>query len=191
LSQVLLVEDDPAVRESVCDVLGDCGIEVACAANGREALDALKVDRARLILLDLHMPVMDGWTFRKAQKQDPAIASIPVVVLTTREGLKRGYIDADDWVAKPLEADELIETVQRYCAGPPRSGELSRWLRAIRPRIAQALGESHPLCTHIDRALAEEDDATMRLVRDLFADDALPNEERLRIGPLPAPPRDP
>ena len=69
---ILVVDDDPDIRDSLREVLEDEGYEVACVGNGREALDHLKTANPRpcVILLDLMMPVMDGWQFRKEQKQD-------------------------------------------------------------------------------------------------------------------------
>ena len=75
---ILVVDDDPDIRDSLREVLEDEGYEVACVGNGREALDHLKTANPRpcVILLDLMMPVMDGWQFRKEQKQDAEIAGI-------------------------------------------------------------------------------------------------------------------
>ena len=79
-----MVDDDPDIRDSLREVLEDEGYEVACVGNGREALDHLKTASPRpcVILLDLMMPVMDGWQFRREQKQDADIADIPLVVIT-------------------------------------------------------------------------------------------------------------
>ena len=81
---VLLVEDDIDVREAVADTLDEAGYRVSPARNGQEALDMLRSGavQPRVILLDLMMPVMDGWQFREEQLRDPALASIPVVALS-------------------------------------------------------------------------------------------------------------
>jgi CheY-like chemotaxis protein len=80
---VLLVEDDAAIAEALEDMLRDEGLEVARAANGREALALLRRGlRPSSILLDLMMPVMDGWDFRQEQLADPALKDIPVVVVS-------------------------------------------------------------------------------------------------------------
>src|SRR5574340_1100683 len=86
--EVLLVEDDAAIRDALRELLEAEGFVVQGAANGREALARLRAGghRPRLILLDLMMPVMDGWEFRQAQRGDPALARIPVVVLTAADG---------------------------------------------------------------------------------------------------------
>ena len=77
---ILVVDDDPDIRDSLREVLEDEGYDVSCVGNGREALDHLKAASPRpcVILLDLMMPVMDGWQFRKEQKQlEPEIAEHP------------------------------------------------------------------------------------------------------------------
>ena len=113
---VLIVDDDPDIRDSLREVLEDEGYEVATVANGREALDHLKASNPRpcVILLDLMMPVMDGWQFRKEQKQDPEIAGIPLVVITAT-GKRPVLIDAAELVMKPLDLERLLQAVERYC----------------------------------------------------------------------------
>src|SRR4051794_37746057 len=78
---VLLVEDNDATREAVSLILESDGYQVMTAANGRKALDRLRGGaRPDLILLDLMMPVMDGWQFRAEQRRDQVLADIPVIV---------------------------------------------------------------------------------------------------------------
>ena len=113
---VLVVDDDPDIRESLREVLEDEGYEVACVGNGREALDHLKAASPRpcVILLDLMMPVMDGWQFRREQKQDADIADIPLVVITAT-GKRPVLIDAAELVMKPLDLSQLFSAIERYC----------------------------------------------------------------------------
>jgi CheY-like chemotaxis protein len=116
--RILLVEDDHVTRTSVALALELQGYEVSCAANGQEALDHLRGEGPPcLILLDLMMPVMDGWKFREEQRRDPALAAIPVVVVsadgTTPQ--KAAALGADDYLRKPVEVDELYDKVQRFC----------------------------------------------------------------------------
>jgi CheY-like chemotaxis protein len=81
--RVLIVEDDPAIRSSLTEALEEEGFDVAAAANGLQALERLRSEPLpSTILLDLMMPVMDGWDFRHAQLQDPVLSQIPVVVVT-------------------------------------------------------------------------------------------------------------
>src|SRR5215471_6101727 len=114
---ILVVDDDPDIRESLREVLEDEGYAVSCVGNGREALDYLKTPsspRPCVILLDLMMPVMDGWQFRREQKQDPTIADIPLVVITAT-GKRPVLIDAAELVMKPLDLARLFEAIERYC----------------------------------------------------------------------------
>ena len=114
-SGVLIVDDDPDIRESMQEVLEAEGYTVNCVANGREALDYLRRSpRPCVILLDLMMPVMDGWQFRREQKLDPAIADIPLIVITA-SGKRPVLIDADELVMKPLDIGRLFEAIERYC----------------------------------------------------------------------------
>jgi len=113
---VLVVDDDPDIRDSLREVLEDEGYKVSCVGNGREALDHLKKSSPRpcVILLDLMMPVMDGWQFRKEQKQDVSIADIPLVVITAT-GKRPVLVDAAELVMKPLDLSRLFEAIERYC----------------------------------------------------------------------------
>src|SRR5205823_13422880 len=80
---VLIVDDDPALRESLSEVLEDAEYSPLVAANGQEALAFLRQGyKPCVILLDLMMPIMDGWQFRAAQLADPDLGPIPVVVLS-------------------------------------------------------------------------------------------------------------
>jgi CheY-like chemotaxis protein len=109
---VLLVEDDPTLLGAMKMVLEWEGYEVACATNGQEALEMLRAgERPALILLDVMMPVLDGWQFREEQKRDPDLASIPVVVVSAVEGA--GSLDAAGHIQKPFEVEELLETLRR------------------------------------------------------------------------------
>lgn len=115
---VLLVEDDADVRFMLSMILEAEGYQVATAADGREALDQLRTrSRPSLILLDLMMPVMDGWRFRAEQQQDPALASIPVVVISAADGVpqKAASIGAAGYLRKPIDFDALLDMVRRYC----------------------------------------------------------------------------
>ena len=113
---ILVVDDDPDIRDSLREVLEDEGYEVATVGNGREALDYLKQASPRpcVILLDLMMPVMDGWQFRREQKLHPEIAEIPLVVITAT-GKRPVLIDAAELVMKPLDLTRLFQSVERYC----------------------------------------------------------------------------
>jgi CheY-like chemotaxis protein len=116
---VLVVEDDRAIREILCEILQDEGYTVATACNGAEALQLLKRLRPDLIVLDLNMPVMNGGDFRLVQRLDPAFRNIPTVVLSAVDRLQEhaAEIEAVLCLAKPVKLRELLAAVERFC-GP-------------------------------------------------------------------------
>ena len=117
MPSILVVEDDVGAREALTDILRDEGFEVLEAANGREALDRLQGGtRPCVILLDLVMPVMDGWEFRQRQLREASFAPIPVVVLTATAGDGPEAVPAADVLRKPVDFDALLERVERHCA---------------------------------------------------------------------------
>lgn len=115
--RVLVVEDDRDTREMVSRFLELEGFDVQTARNGAEALNVLEGgDHTCVILLDLMMPVMDGWQFRRLQQDDPRLSRIPVVVVTAAGPRERiPPIAADGWLAKPLDFDTLLATIERFC----------------------------------------------------------------------------
>jgi CheY-like chemotaxis protein len=116
-SRILLVEDDHALRETLADVLSDQGYDVDCACNGQEALERLGHElRPDLILLDLIMPVMDGWAFRDAQRRSPELAGIPMVILSASfppDSPRVREMGAQVVLAKPIGLDRLIGALAR------------------------------------------------------------------------------
>ena len=111
LGTILIVDDDIDIREAMCMVLEHGGYRTIAAANGAEALQVLDGGSSiDLILLDMMMPVMDGWAFRTAQAQGPAFA-IPVVVLTGdgRAAAKAAAIGAAGYLKKPLRYRQSAE----------------------------------------------------------------------------------
>jgi CheY-like chemotaxis protein len=118
-ARILLVEDDPDVRASLAEALSELGYVVDEASNGSEALERLRTsERPGVILLDLMMPVMDGWTFRGLQRSDPGLAGIPVVVLSAalQPGAGLSDLSVDGLLEKPFELDRLVDTLARVAA---------------------------------------------------------------------------
>lgn len=114
---VLVVEDEPDVREMLCYVLQDFQYEAVARRDGSAALEYLRSHAPPfLILLDRHMPVMDGRQFRARQMEDPALASIPVVLLSGEEGDLRDV----KCLSKPINVDQLLEIVQAHYERAPR-----------------------------------------------------------------------
>jgi len=113
---VLIVEDDEDLREMMAQMLTLEGYEAATAANGREALEYLQeAQTPEVILLDLMMPVMDGWEFRRRQQADPALARVPVIVLSALDPSRAAGVDAVAFLKKPLDFDHLLALVRTYC----------------------------------------------------------------------------
>lgn len=112
---ILIIDDDEAVREALAMVLADEGHSVATAVNGLEGLRYLKAasERPDLILLDVMMPLMDGYQFRAEQRKDPAIASIPVLVLTAGTAEARlSLMEANGYLRKPINLLSLLAIVE-------------------------------------------------------------------------------
>src|SRR5580765_7552213 len=113
---VLIVEDDEDLRDMMAQMLTIEGFNAATAANGREALDYLhSTGKPNVILLDLMMPVMDGWEFRRQQKADPELAPVPVIVLSALDPPRAATVDADAFLKKPLDFDRLLDLVRDRC----------------------------------------------------------------------------
>ena len=117
--QVFVIEDDEDIRESILEVLRAGGFEADSAASSQEAITKLQKCEPKpyLILLDLRLPGQDGFHFREVQKQTPGIAEIPVVLLSADAHLqeKMTRIGAIDLLKKPVDIDELLDTVRRNC----------------------------------------------------------------------------
>ena len=116
---ILVVEDDPDVRDALATVLETEGYEVAKASDGQDALGQLRASpTTALILLDLYMPVMNGWAFRAEQLRDPKLASIPVVVVSADSmvGKRAADLGAAGYVGKPIDFDRLLALVATHCA---------------------------------------------------------------------------
>ena len=117
---ILVVDDDPDLREFLQLMLTSMGFEVTSAANGHEALDVMKGHDPDLILLDMKMPVMNGWDFCHAlEDRDPRP---PIIVLTAAPdpAARAAEVCADGWLGKPFEYADLEATVRRFVPRPTR-----------------------------------------------------------------------
>lgn len=115
---ILLVDDDLDIREALTDTLEDRGFVVVSAANGLEALELLRnmTIRPSVILLDLMMPIMDGYGFLDAQRKDPELAAIPVAIITAGHGVDRDRLASAPVVPKPIKVPHLLSVLQRLQA---------------------------------------------------------------------------
>ena len=119
--EILIVEDDSALREALAQILSDEGYVLLSARDGLEAVNCLKKgNRPDIILLDLSMPVVNGWEFRMFQKRDPELARIPVVLITaggyTQEEV--AWLEPAALIPKPVDLTLLLSVIQRFCATP-------------------------------------------------------------------------
>jgi signal transduction histidine kinase len=164
---ILLVEDDHGIRQAIHQLLEEEGYAVVPARNGRDALERLHAGSLPdLIVLDLRMPVMDGWEFRAVQKNDPNLATIPVLAVSADGSAKAEAIAAEGYLHKPLRASVLLETIGRILAQVERQRLLGRLEEAERfaalGRLAAGVGHeiNNPLTyvsVNVDLAVNELD----------------------------------
>jgi CheY-like chemotaxis protein len=113
---VLVVEDDPSIREVLTTLLESDGYTVECASNGREALALIQEDvEPCLILLDYNMPVMDGRTFRLRQLQNGIHPRVPVVLYSADDSVKIDDLHVDAVLGKPIDFVQLLKLVEQAC----------------------------------------------------------------------------
>lgn len=117
LRSVLVVDDDSSIRDLIEMALADQGYDVQPAANGEAALEIVHGRPPNLILLDMRMPVMDGWEFARAYRALPG-PHVPIIVLTAaRDARARAAeIDADGYLGKPFNLDELLVLVAHHAS---------------------------------------------------------------------------
>ncbi len=114
---ILIVDDDEDILAAVASALEDEGYRTVCASNGADALRYLKTSPLPcMILLDLMMPVMDGWTFRDEQQRDPQLTQICTTVMSAFKNLQLRAVQADHFLPKPLRVDALLAVVEQCCA---------------------------------------------------------------------------
>jgi CheY-like chemotaxis protein len=119
MAHILVVEDDDAIRGLVSEVLREDGYQVQEAINGADALDKLRTLRPDLIVLDLMMPVMDGWTFVEECRNKDWCGDVPIIVTSASHDLPRTAdklrsLGVRTCLAKPFDVDGLLALVERY-----------------------------------------------------------------------------
>jgi len=120
MTTILIVEDDDEIRELLAEMLADRGYQVATARNGKEALELLRTKplQPNIVLLDLMMPVMDGWQMRAEMLADPKLADIPVVIVSGAADLQdeSDALKAARVLTKPVKWPVLLESVRDHAS---------------------------------------------------------------------------
>jgi CheY-like chemotaxis protein len=114
---VLVVDDDDDLRDTVQMLLEESGFSVTVAANGRAALERVQAGpRPDVILLDLMMPEMNGWQFLAHAREDAALGTIPIVIMTAHKSIDVPGVRPEDVLHKPFDAGKLLAMVARHVA---------------------------------------------------------------------------
>ena len=111
---ILIIDDDPAIRTTVADILESEGYTVATAINGADGLQSIDRIVPALVLLDMRMPILDGWGFARALHSRGV--QIPILVMTAAQDARRWAheINAEGYVAKPFDLIDLLDAVERF-----------------------------------------------------------------------------
>jgi len=148
---VLIVEDDPDSREMFLELLRGGGYAVVAADNGREAMGFLAVNPPPdAILLDMFMPRMDGWQFRRAQEADPKLAAVPVIVVSAVRAAANSAVrsGAAAFLQKPVAAAGLLDALAKVLEGARPAGTSAPESASAEPApgesAAPAGGDSRP-----------------------------------------------
>jgi len=116
--RILVVEDQPDSRQIIRDMVAGADYEITEAENGEEALAAIAKQRPDLILMDIQLPIMDGYTATRLIKTDPALRSIPIIAVTSYalavEEKKARAAGCDDYVTKPFSPRQLLAKIRQY-----------------------------------------------------------------------------
>jgi DNA-binding response OmpR family regulator len=113
---VLVVDDEADIRITLAEALKDEGYAVSCAENGAVALRLAREQGPDVIVIDLMMPVMDGWAFLQACRAEPYCASTRVIVLSAALTSRIGELPVQAIIRKPFDLGELLDTVERIAA---------------------------------------------------------------------------
>jgi CheY-like chemotaxis protein len=121
MTTILLVEDNEMNRDMLARRLKRRGFEIVCAVDGSEAIEMATSSHPDLILMDMSLPVLDGWEATRRIKENPASQAIPIVALTAHamEGEREKALDAgcDEYDTKPVEIDRLLRKIEQFLGG--------------------------------------------------------------------------
>lgn len=131
IMRILLIEDEPKTGAYLLRGLGESGFTVSLARNGRDGLQIALTEELDLIVLDVMLPLMDGWQVLRALRDNPDLAHLPVIFLTARDEIddrvKGLELGADDYLVKPFAFTELVARIRTLLRrGPPREEEMIR-----------------------------------------------------------------
>jgi CheY-like chemotaxis protein len=113
---VAIIEDDAEFRNMLRELLEEEHYQVIAVSNGAEALETLRSAAVpNVILLDVSMPIMDGFDFLRHRNEDPRLSSVPVVLVTNAKPHERPTAGVNDVVRKPIDIDEVLFAIKRYC----------------------------------------------------------------------------
>ena len=122
MSKILLIEDNEMNRDMLSRRLERKGFEVALAADGQQGIDAVREDRPDLIIMDMSLPVLDGWEATRQLKADPATKDIPIIGLSAHAmaGDREKAMNAgcDDYDTKPVELPRLLDKIKHMLESP-------------------------------------------------------------------------
>ena len=121
MNHILVVDDDPAIRDVVADILEMSDYQVQTANNGAEALAQIRADQPAVVLLDLMMPVMDGWEFLRRCRDHSRCAQIPVAVMSAARDVAAAAneLGAQAYLTKPFDMDAVLDVVSRLASTAP------------------------------------------------------------------------
>ncbi|HEV7663520.1 MAG TPA: response regulator [Chloroflexota bacterium] len=125
MSHILVVDDDPAIRDVVVDILEMSNYSVSTATNGAEALEQMRRDAPHAVMLDLMMPVMSGWDFLRACQRDPACQGVPIVVMSAARDAASvaDELGAHAFLSKPFELDNMLSVMGQLAPPPGRPAD--------------------------------------------------------------------
>ena len=155
-TSVMVVEDNPDIRTYLATILRD-HFQIMMAEHGQDALDQLERESPDLILTDVMMPVMNGWEFIEALQEKPALAKIPIIVLTAvaenQERIKGLRMGVDDYILKPFEAEELLIRISNVVKN---LRERIKWAKEFEEEDEKVqLGDQHDLVLNIREYVKE------------------------------------
>lgn len=129
MAEILIVEDNPVNQKLIAFLLARSGYTFDLAENGAVALQRLASDRYRLVLMDMMMPVMNGYEAVRALRADPRHQDLPVIALTANamkgEDEKCRSVGCNDYIAKPYSKDQILSAIRRLIGAPEGSSAAS------------------------------------------------------------------